>query len=216
LFLIRINNKKGAALMLVAVLLIPFAVNALKQIRINISAEIKYRHGESTFCIKEPPLIRKTKSADNSNLKMQFDNASAVRVPYLHYKSHYYDEENLENNYYIEYNDGETFKQFFERTGDSADIICFGKNNTNCNKELMNLGTAEEYANWFIENGDIEVANCLKNNQYEEGTNEYSDYMNACHNDYINKLYDSPIKDSSYGCYTAFSNYVSTETSFEE
>ncbi len=207
LILINKNHKKGVALVLVAVLLIPFTVSALKQLKLKINADIKVSPRASTFCIKQ---MKGPSATTNQNQPTMgaFDRIGAHDTT-PNYKGPKFVEEELNGMYYyyFEFNDGETMAEFMERNNQhevaaNNTISCFGSKDDYCIRDSGNFATPEAYIYWAEQNYDAEMAECLRAITNEVGTPEYSDAETACVGEYKSRLMQAPIKDSSYGCYT--------------
>ncbi len=196
IIMIAHNKETSMMLLIMALVLVPFTADALKQIKINVSAEIKIVPGASKFCKIEVPkeviLNASPKEASDANLGMPKLGTSSNTVSYE------------------EFVDGETFAEHYDtENGYNYEVFDFYK------PEVL-----ECYSKYV----DDELDSCIEENKLypesyttclnrvprpsddagNDAWNEYYDNQYYCTNEYKASFGNEKIKDASYGCYDMY------------
>ncbi len=195
------NNKKASVMMIMmALLLVPFAVSALKQIKINVSAEIKINPGPSKFCVisfdNNVPVPSNDIDSGMGDYRLgvvTFDNKlKAGEVPDF-------------NKTYYTFNDGDTF----ENTVIDEQVFR-PQNFMNYNQlKCLEKTTMAEATACMEENVDEEIKACYDrvpmpgSDATAEEIEAYMANEAECYNLSASK-YFTKILDTSYGCYQGF------------
>ncbi len=201
IIMIAHNKETSMMLLIMALVLVPFTADALKQIKINVSAEIKIVPGESKFCLlseenytvipdPDEPIGGDIFSAPRFSL---FKNKLGV-IKYNPYS-------NLIKNY-LSYNDGETFENYRYNGYRIYVDDFFNTNQLAC----LDIEDIYERDSCFLDNLEPDIKPCFEQAVYpgDDASDEELDAYRAkiieCYNLRGEKYYPV-IKDASYGCY---------------
>ncbi len=175
LIIIRTNKKASVMMIMMALLLVPFTVSALKQVKINVTAVVKINPGPSKFCIA------------SSNLPPDLNLNVIVRENY----------QSIMNKFaYVTYNEGDTFEDNSfnpSRFYTNEELACYKLDVDNMEECLEEVAdpTLKECVNSLTHPGDGAT---------DEELDNYYDSLDECNRNYQEQFF-TEILDASYGCY---------------